>query len=231
MIETRKKYGISQEEMAKILGISRPTLIKVEKGVRALKPEEERNLKIFLAHFDESEEKPYLRENTPQKNIEKFKQVFLYILEKVGAKPNIGQTVLYKLLYFIDFDYYEKYKTQCMGLTYFKNTHGPVPREFISTIREMKQKEEIEEVKSKYFTFEQIKYLPIKSPDLTVLNGQELEMIESVLDRYSDKSATEISEMSHRDAPWRIAKDMEDLEYEAAFYRPDEFSVGEYDPL
>jgi len=42
--------------------------------------------------------------------IEKFKEVLLYILGKVGSKPNIGQTVLYKLLYFIDFNYYEKYE-------------------------------------------------------------------------------------------------------------------------
>jgi len=228
MIEKRKQFGVSQEEIARILGVSRPTVIKIEKGDRKLKPEEKEKLSDFFAHFEEDS---YMRDNKPKKDVKKFKQVLLYILEKVGAKPNIGQTVLYKLLYFMDFDYYEKYKIQFMGLTYFKNTHGPVPREFVSTIKEMKQKGEIEKIKSKYFTFEQVKYLPVKHPDLTLLNGQELEMIDSVLDRYSDKSATEISEMSHRDSPWRIAKDMEDLEYEAAFYRPDEFSVGEYDPL
>ncbi len=228
MIEKRKQFNVSQEKIACVLGISRPTVIKIEKGERELKLEEKEKLSDFFAHFEED---PYLRDDKPQKNIEKFKQVLLYILEKVGAKPNIGQTVLYKLLYFVDFDFYEKYKTQFMGLTYFKNTHGPVPREFVKTIREMKQNNEIEEIKSKYFQFELTKYIPIKKPNLSLLNGQELEMIDSVLDRYGDKSATEISEMSHRDTPWLVAKDKEDLEYEDAFCRPDEFSVGEYDPL
>ena len=60
--------------------------------------------------IDKSESKTSkeeLRIDIPVENIEKFKQVFLYILKKVGAKPNVGQTVLYKLLYFIDFDYYD----------------------------------------------------------------------------------------------------------------------------
>jgi len=30
-------------------------------------------------------------------------------------------TVLYKILYFIDFDYYEKYEEQLMGALYIKN--------------------------------------------------------------------------------------------------------------
>ncbi|PCI24747.1 XRE family transcriptional regulator [Candidatus Peregrinibacteria bacterium] len=229
MRKKRKLLGISQEEIAQILGVSRPTVIKIEKGERALKPNEAEILSVFFANFEDNNKTT--RINIPEKNINKFKQVLLYILEKVGAKPNIGQTVLYKLLYFIDFDYYEKYETQLMGLTYFKNTHGPVPREFKQVIDEMKESQEIEEIKSKYFKFEQTKYLPVKTPNLALLNGQELEMIESVLDRYADKTATEISEMSHRDTPWKVANDMENLEYEQAFYRPDEFSVREYEAL
>ena len=53
-----------------------------------------------------------MRINVPQKNFQKFKEVLIYILNSVGAKPNIGETVIYKLLYFIDFDYYEKHEEQ-----------------------------------------------------------------------------------------------------------------------
>jgi len=60
-----------------------------------------------------------------QANVKKFKEVFLYILEKVGARPNIGETALYKLLYFIDFDYYEKFEEQLIGAKYIKNHFGP----------------------------------------------------------------------------------------------------------
>ena len=80
----------------------------------------------------------------------------LYILEKVGGKSNVGMGVLYKLLYFIDFDYYEKYEDQLVGATYIKNHFGPTPVEFIKLAKQMMDQDELEEVKSKYFEKEQI---------------------------------------------------------------------------
>ena len=68
-----------------------------------------------------------IRISVPQKNVEKFKQVFLYLLEQVGSKQNIGETVIYKLLYFIDFNFFERYEEQCIGATYQKNHYGPTP--------------------------------------------------------------------------------------------------------
>ena len=229
MIIQRKKLGISQESVAKVLGLTRQTIAKIESGERKLKPSEKAKLKEYFDSI--SGESAYIRINIPQRNIEKFKQVLLYVLEKVGAKPNVGETVIYKLLYFIDFDYYEKYEKQLMGLTYFKNKYGPAPREFKRVVDDMIKADELEEVRSSYFKHDQKKYLPKVKPDLSVLSGQELELIDSVLERFSDKSAKEMSDITHRDTPWLVAKDKENLEYESAFYRPDEFSVREYDPL
>ncbi len=229
MSERRKSLGVSQQEVADVLGLSRPTILKIEKKKRELTEDETEKLEEFFDSL--TDDNPNMRINIPQKNIEKFKQVFIYMLEKVGARPNIGLTVLYKLLYFIDFDYYEKYETQLMGLTYFKNKHGPTPREFKIVVDDLLQNKCIEEIKSTYFKREQKKYLPHISSDLSVLNGQELEMIDSVLERYADKNAKQISDMSHRDTPWKVTDNGEDIEYELAFYRADEFSVREYETL
>lgn len=228
----RKETGLSQVELARRLGMSRPTLIKIEKGERLLTQDEATIAEGIFATLNlDAEQQEDFRINIPQQNIEKFKQVLLYVLQEVGAKPNVGMTVLYKLLYFIDFDYYEKYEEQLMGLTYFKNTHGPTPREFKKVIDEMSERGEIEQVKSTYFKLEQKKFLPRVQPDLSLLSARELDMIDDVLDRYSDKSATQLSDMTHRDMPWKASKEGENIDYELAFYRPDEFSVREYDAL
>lgn len=223
----RRKFGMSQEELARRLNISRPTLVNLEKGGRPLKLDEMEKIKEIFGIIKEHESggKSDMRIDIPQKKLEKFKQVLLYILEKVGGKPNIGLTVLYKLLYFIDFDYYEKYEEQLMGLTYIKNHHGPTPKEFIKVVEEMKKKKEIEEVKSLYFTYEQRKYLPRITADLSQFNGRELEMIDSVLSRLSDKSAKELSEYSHADVPWITHEEGEPISYESVFYRNDPYSV------
>lgn len=60
---------------------------------------------------------------------------------------------------------------------------------------------------------------PLEKPDLTLLSIQELEFIDSVLEKHSDKTATELSAFSHKDIPWLGAKDKEVLDYEAVFYR------------
>ena len=164
-----------------------------------------------------------------EKNLAKFKQVLLYVLEKVGAKPNIGETVLYKLLYFIDFDYYEKFEENLMGATYIKNHHGPTPLEFKDIVAHMKKNGDLEEVKSKYFTYAQKKYLPHKRPDLSALSGQEIEHIDEVLARLSDKNAKELSDYSHGDIPWLSREFGERISYESVFYRDDKYSVRSYD--
>lgn len=227
----RKEFGMSQEELARRLNISRPTLISLEKGERPLKIEEKiKIMEIFeIVNTHEIKNDPSTRIEIPQKKLDKFKQVFLYILEKVGGKPNVGLTVLYKLLYFIDFDYYEKYEEQLMGLTYIKNHHGPTPKEFIKVIEDMKKQNEIEEVKSQYFKFEQRKYLPRINADLSQLNGREIEVINSVLSKLSDKSASELSTYSHADVPWASHEEGEEINYESVFYRNDPYSVRKYD--
>jgi len=227
----RIEHGMTQEYLASKLSISRPTLIKIEKGERMLKKPEEDRVRDLFGMVEGHEGPTDMRINIPQRNLAKFKQVLLYILEKTAGKHNIGMTALYKLLYFIDFDYYEKYDEQLMGLTYIKNHYGPTPREFIKVVEEMKKDGDLEEVKSPYFAYEQKKFLPRKSADLSALSGQEVEMIDSVLARYGDKSAAELSTLSHQDTPYLAAEDGQNLEYEHVFYRTDGFSVREYDPL
>jgi len=225
----RNKCGMSQEELARRLGISRPTLVNLENGKRPLKISEEAEVYKIFDFVEDLSMDSGVRIDIPQKKIEKFKQVFLYILEKVGGKQNVGLTVLYKLLYFIDFDYYEKYEEQIMGLTYIKNHHGPTPKEFIKVIEEMKESDEIEEVKSKYFKYEQRKYLPHVSSDLSKLSAREIELVNLVLFKLSDKSASELSAYSHLDVPWMTHEEGEEINYESVFYRNDPYSVRQYE--
>ena len=225
----REQFNMSQEDLARRLGVSRPTLLKMEKKERALSLSERQKLaEIFDLVKDVTHKDSDMRISIPQKNLDKFKQVFLYILEKVGNRPNVGMTVLYKLLYFIDFDYYEKYEEQLMGLTYIKNLHGPTPKEFIKVVEQMKQDGELEEVKSKYFTYEQKKYIPVIHPDLSKLSGQEVELIDDVLNRLAGKPATELSDYSHKDTPYLVSEDGHDISYESVFYRDSDHAVREY---
>jgi transcriptional regulator with XRE-family HTH domain len=229
--------GFSQSEVSESLGISRPTYIKIEQGLS--KPTEEQ-LSILAELFDISDESlienKTLKSNDvieikpkeiPPDNVKKFKQVLLYIISKVGSRPNIGQTALYKLLYFIDFDFYEKNQKYLMGATYIKNIHGPSPVSFAKISRELEKKGLLVEVNSKYFNYDQKKYLATRDPNVSELSAIELKHIDDELERLASKTAKELSELSHIDTPWKVAKDKQVLNYRHVFYRPDETSVSD----
>ncbi|OGZ43457.1 MAG: hypothetical protein A3J55_02795 [Candidatus Ryanbacteria bacterium RIFCSPHIGHO2_02_FULL_45_17b] len=253
--QQRAKRDMTQEYLASELGISRPTYMQIEHGERELTiPEAKKlaalfdmSLENFLAEKDvelkvtitkvkkkvAQKTKEEIRISVPQEKAEKFEQVLLYILSKIGGKPNIGQTVLYKLLYFIDFDYYEKFEEQLIGAKYIKNHYGPTPVMFAKFIERLEKKGKVEKIKSKFYKHEQTKYLvnPNEPLNLSALSAQELAHIDWEIDRLGDLTATQISALSHLDTPWVAAKDREPLEYEHVFYRPEETSVREYEPL
>ena len=248
--QLRKKNNLTQEFLASKIGVSRPTYMQIEQGKRDLTVTEAKKLAAIFSipiedfleskdssivakiEKDENKLKPHKQEiriNIPQKNLKKFKEVFLYLLAKIGNKPNIGESVLNKLFYFIDFDYYEKYEEQLIGATYIKNHYGPTPCEFKKIVEGMKKDKEIEEIKSKYFKFDQKKYLPLRKPNLDILSAREVGLIDDVLNRLSDKSASEIRDYSHEDIPFKVHKDGEKIDYETVFYRDEKYSVRSYD--
>ena len=250
----RKKRLITQEQLASELGLSRATYMQIELGKRELKVSEAIKLaEIFhmsIEDFlDEREQTPPIVEikkpkkkkpakksdiriSVPQEKVEKFKQVLLYILAKIGAQPNIGQTVLYKILYFVDFDYYEKYEEQLIGAKYIKNTYGPSPVMFAKIVEELEKEDKIEKVKTKFHNYDQVKYLVnSKELDMSSLSSKELEHINWEIRRLENMTAAQISELSHLDTPWVVAGDMEELKYEHVFYRPQLTSVREYEEL
>lgn len=200
-----------------------------------LQEREEKTTKVILEKGGKKAviKKPDIRINVPQEKAEKFKQTLLYVLRKIGGKPNVGETVLYKILYFIDFDYYEKYEEQLIGARYMKNTYGPTPVAFPHIIAALEKEGKVERIKSKFYTHEQTKYLinPASPTDVSALSAQELAHIDWEISRFGNMTATQLSALSHRDTPWIAAKDKEMLEYEHAFYRSEETSVRQYEPL
>lgn len=244
----REAFKLSQEDLAQELEMDRASLSLIENDKRSLKADElillskalhisidellnlKSSIEVILEKAPKPKEKKSdIRISVPRKNLIKFKEVLIYILGKVGAKPNIGETVLYKLLYFIDFDYYEKYEEQLIGATYIKNHHGPSPIEFQAIINEMIENKEIEAVKSEYFKRIQKKYLPHREADLSIFNANEIKLIDDVLQKLSGMNASTISEYSHLDIPWIITPELQKIDYESVFYRTPAYSVREYE--
>jgi transcriptional regulator with XRE-family HTH domain len=245
--ELRKRKQFSQEDLAKKVGMSRPSLTQVELGKRSLNIIElqkfaqvlgfsldnfmSKDFTVETINFLESETSKTSDERiaVPSFKIGKFKNVLLYILERCAGKPNVGETVLYKLLYFSDFNYYELYEDQLTGASYRKLPYGPVPQNLDAIIENMIANNQVQRFKSTYHGYPQTRYLPLEKSDLTQLKASEKEVIDRVIEQMSDWSASAISNYSHKDIPWLASKEGEEINYELAFYREAPFSVRNYD--
>jgi transcriptional regulator with XRE-family HTH domain len=244
----RKRKGWSQEDLAKSIQISRPSLAQIEMGNRGVDIFELQKLSIKMgfslddfmsADFPVSSEVEGIRElnsktsderfSVPTLQVDKIKNVLLYILERCAGKPNVGETVLYKLLYFADFNYYELYEDHLTGAQYRKLSYGPVPQELDAIMSQMMEQGLIQRIKTEYYHKIQIRFIPLCKADLSKLKASEKDVIDKVIAQMSDWSASSISNYSHNDKPWKATDNSDLIDYELVFYRRPPYSVRVYE--
>lgn len=160
-------------------------------------------------------------------NLEKFKQVLHYIISQAGNLDNVGKTLLFKMLYFLDFDSYEINESSITGETYFKLPMGPAPKHFDNAINQLEKEKKVKTTDCKFFGRKKFKFISIKEPELNLLNGEELKIIDKTIKKLSGMNAAQVSHYSHLDMPWKATKDNAIINYELVFYRCPVFSVRE----
>lgn len=162
-------------------------------------------------------------------NPKKFKDVLYYVIKKCADKPHVGKTVLFKMLYFIDFDFYELNERPLMGEKYRNIPLGPAPSHFDAAIESLKIEGKIKGMNYQIGDYMQLKFIPIEENELDSLNASEIEHIDNVIERLSHMNAGQIVGYTHKDMPVKSTKESEIINYDLVFYRDDVFSVREYD--
>lgn len=233
--QLRDQAGLSQQDVAKHLGIARATYASLEANRRDPNLSEITAIselyQIAPAMLIESyadhvaEPTPSYSANgrpSPQKpnyvqpkyNPKKLREVLLYVLGKVGALPYMGESNLGKLLYFIDFDYFVKHQTSITGLAYIRNHFGATPSiEFTELIKTLQSNNELDIAETPNFNHLQRKLLPIVNPELKLLTADELDHINQEINRLADKTSSELSALFYINAPWQNAKDGQIITY------------------
>jgi uncharacterized phage-associated protein len=158
-------------------------------------------------------------------NQKKYQDAVLYLCKKLGGEVR-GKKKLAKLLYFADFDYYEKYEKPITGDTYNALPMGPVP----ASLDEITQKM----VREKKITIEKVEvrdgYNPAEVYSCLVdlkdssLDGDELKMLDRIATKYGQLNGKQLEELSHAEAPYIATELRQEIPYELAFYRGTDFS-------
>ena len=153
------------------------------------------------------------------KGREKLRNCILYFLEHIN-NVHLGRTKLMKLLYYVDFDHYEKHERSVTGATYRKLPHGPVPDEAQSLIDQMVATREIREFSAPRHTYTQRRLATVTAAfDASVLSADELMALQAVAQRWEDATASEIEAASHAEAPWQATAEGKRIDDELACLR------------
>ena len=153
------------------------------------------------------------------KNQKKFKNAVLYF-SKYCTPDTVGKVKLAKLLYYLDFDHFEKHGEPVTRAKYIHKSMGPVPDDFNAQIGEMID-EGLISIQYKDLGYVNLMELVVAhaEPDMTVFGEEEMETLQAVLQRWQSASGSRMSEQSHEEAPWKGTLCNEEVPYQLALHR------------
>ena len=147
-------------------------------------------------------------------DMDKFKMTLHYIINKCGFRNTVGRTVLHKLLYFSDFNHYQKYGQSITNETYTKKERGPVPIHFEEAIAELIEENKVRPGKRRLPCGKVMnRYFSLKEPEID-LREEELAVINKVIKDISHLNGKQIGEYSLTDAPVKQTEDNEIIRYD-----------------
>lgn len=143
---------------------------------------------------------------------QKFRELVLYIARETESDPKCGKTKLYKILFYSDFWAYQKWGHSISGQDYQKLRNGPAPRRALPVIQGMLKKDCVWAERD-YFGRPQQKLLALREPDLSDFSGEEIAIVQDVINILRPYDATEVSNLSHRFIGWQLAAEGEPIPY------------------
>lgn len=207
--------GFSQDELAKKMNMSRPTLASIENGTRDVTLAELKQLsKIFdiavniMIDEDLKMDEKIDNINTRQKSSIKFHDLVLKCI-KYGADEDgkITKTKLAKLVYLCDFANYYKYLSPISGFEYRRLAQGPVAIEFFDLI----DSDESIYIETKGRS---ILVSLIENPNNSSLSKNEEETVKVVCAKWKTARTKEIVDFTHEQLPWATCKEGDIIPYE-----------------
>lgn len=211
--QARTAFGYNQEQMAELLGVSRPTYAEIEKGkgdvtmssLERLANKTGISINSLLTRED-------IRvEATNQEALNKYKKMLLYMLNCGAASDGkITKTKLAKLLYLADFTWFYQNLTSMSGLTYRRIHYGPVPDQYFRALEELVDDNQITISDG---TAKMISAIE-PTPPSQGLTKEEQTLIKNICKKWKNKNTADIVEFTHEQLPWKLCKENELIPYE-----------------
>ena len=161
-------------------------------------------------------------------NDRKLTELILYIASRSEDDSTYSATKLNKLLFFADFFSYASFGKPITGHRYQKLPNGPAPKALLPVVEKMIARDQCEWVEKPYFGRVQKRLVPKRGADLSWMSEEARALVDQLIDELWERSARDVSELSHDFPGWQAVGMQEEIPYETVFVLPPRpLSVGE----
>lgn len=241
IIDLRKKYNLSQEQFAKIIGCAKKTLISYEKGNSI--PND-----IYLVTLKMLIDNPSILKDMVESNSYRYTEIELNNINKkielninnnseatiyngftelnkekiiniiiFFSKDGVLKTKLLKEMFYADFLYYKNTGSSITGLEYKKYAHGPVPNNYENILEVLDHNNDIKRNIEYFNDFECHKIFSNKNFNEKIFGKDELNILNKVKKYFFTFNSKKIEEFSHEEKAYIDTKSNDLISYEYAF--------------
>jgi uncharacterized phage-associated protein len=152
-------------------------------------------------------------------NEKKYKNAIVFFAKRI-QNGTLGKLKMMKLLYYLDFDFFEKYGNSVTGDEYLRFENGPVPRMAEKILKEMNGSEiKITKRKMGDGYKDQLHIEALADFDMNVFTKEELLMLEEIAGKWEKFTGAEMKSATHGEAPWIATKADGVIDYNLSYYR------------
>ena len=217
--ELRENRGMSQQEVAGKLGMSRASYILVEQGKKELSLSEAQKISnIFGISLKDME-------TGIVPNYEKYKEMILSFLRSFNSNGDgkIPKTKLAKLVYLADFAWFYEKMESMSGMQYRRIQYGPVPDLYFRALDELEEEGKISRDNKNNDVILISENKSSQKQKLEKIKKEELELIKKITKKWQDKKTREIVNFTHGQLPYKLCSPDEIIPYELIIQEDPEY--------
>lgn len=147
----------------------------------------------------------------------------------LGSNPhvqNLGETKLWKLIYFIDSTALRELGSTVTGSEFIRYDHGPVPSRGEKALKRLKISGDLTIKQEDHGSYRMNRVIANGAADDSHFTGAEQEIIARICRQLGGQTATALSELSHREPAWLYAGRLDKLSPELMLYGAEEDPDG-----
>jgi Protein of unknown function (DUF4065) len=149
---------------------------------------------------------------------EKLAELVLYVSKKMESDQFAGAIKLNKVLFFSDFLFFRRFQKSITGAEYQKLPLGPAPRELLEARKSLIDTNSADLIETDILGYKQDRLISKREIRLEMFTAKELEYVNTITDLFRDKTAKEVSDLSHDwSIGWQIADLYETIPYTTTF--------------